>query len=506
LAETYGVMVYQEQVMQIASVLAGYSLGEGDVLRRAMGKKDREEMARQREKFLSGCAKKGIHGATAALIFDKIEKFASYGFNKSHAAAYAYLSYATAYFKANYPGEWMAALMTCDRDDTTKLAKLIGEARTMHLHMLPPDINQAGSEFAATKEGIRFAMSGIKGVGQAVVDEILAERGRGGSFKTLYDFVCRADKSKIGKRVIELLIEAGSFDVMGWSRDAMKLSLDRMYSEALRDQKEATLGILNLFSLIDAPKNLFQDPPEVLQPSTKEALLQREKELLGFYLTGHPMDRYQKILSRLSCVPFSELSTLSDNAVVRVAFVVEEVETKISNKTQKKFAVLTVSDGLERLEMPIWSEMYEEKGALLKENQLLYAILQMERRGGSLSFSCRYLNELAAVDEAELRACDEVYDKLVRSAKHGEPKWKTAKEKASPAAEKEIISLLRIRLDADQVRLSHVLQLKQIFRSHPGKSPVELHFQSHNKKLGTVAVESTWGVKMSPELLQQIRA
>jgi DNA polymerase-3 subunit alpha len=505
LAETYGVMVYQEQVMQIASVLAGYSLGEGDVLRRAMGKKDREEMARQREKFLTGCVKKAIPESTAGIIFDKIEKFASYGFNKSHAAAYAYLSYATAYFKANYPGEWMAALMTCDRDDTTKLAKLIGEAKVMHLQMLPPDINQAGSEFAATKEGIRFAMSGIKGVGQAVVDEILAERSRGGSFGTFYDFVRRADKTKIGKRVIELLVEAGSFDATGWSRDAMRLSLDRMYSEALRDQKEATLGILNLFSLMDAPKNPFQDPPEVLQPSTKEMLLQREKELLGFYLTGHPMDRYQKILSRLSCVPFSEFPTLGENAVVRVAFVVEEVEVKISNKTQKKFAVLTISDGLERLEMPVWSEMYEEKAALLKENQLLYAILQMERRGGSSSFSCRYLNELALVDEAEIRACDDVYDKLVRSAKNGEPKWKTAKEKTAPAAEKEVISLLRIKCDADQVRLSHILQLKQIFREHPGKSPIELHFHSQNKKLGSVTVDPSWGVKMTPVLTDRLK-
>lgn len=377
-------------------------------------------MARQRQKFLTGCVQKGIPEHTASTIFGKIEKFASYGFNKSHAAAYAYLSYATAYFKANYPGEWMAALMTCDRDDTTKLSKQIGEARAMHIPMLPPDINQSGSEFVAVKEGIRFAMSGIKGVGQGVVDEILAERARGGPFATLYDFVRRADKTKIGKKPIEILIEAGAFDATKWSRDAMRQSLEKMYSETVRDQKESSLGILNLFSLIEEPKNPFEHPPVVAQPSTKEMLLQREKELLGFYLTGHPMDRYNQVLKRLSCVPFSEFHALPERAVVRAAFVVEELEVKISHKNQKKFAVLTVSDGLERLEVPVWSELYEEKAAILRENQLLYGILQFDKG----SVSCKYLDELVGVDEARMHACDEAYDRFVRSAKPGEQKWK----------------------------------------------------------------------------------
>ncbi len=240
-------MVYQEQVMQIASALAGYTLGEGDVLRRAMGKKDKEEMARQREKFLSGARDKGIDAETSARIFDKIEKFASYGFNKSHAAAYAYLSYATAFFKANYPKEWMAALMTCDRDDLTKVAKFIGEAKQMHIAALPPDINQAANEFTAAPEGIRFAMSGIKGIGQGVVDHILEERKKGGSFQSLYDFVQRVDKTRVGKKQIELLCDAGCFDFTGWSRDALRISVEAMYEQASREQKEASLGIMNLF-------------------------------------------------------------------------------------------------------------------------------------------------------------------------------------------------------------------------------------------------------------------
>lgn len=511
LSETYGVMVYQEQVMQIASALAGYSLGEGDVLRRAMGKKDKEEMARQREKFLTGCAKRGIDGPTAEKIFDKIEKFASYGFNKSHAAAYAYLSYATAYFKANYPSEWMAALMTCDRDDTTKLAKFIREARSMQIAMLPPDINQAGSEFAAVKGGIRFAMSGIKGVGQAVVDEIIAERNLKGPFASLYDFVQRADKAKIGKKAIELLIEAGGFDFTGWTRDAMRESIDAMYAEASRDQKEASLGVLNLFSLIDSAEKPFQAPPPVLQPSTKLQLLQREKELLGFYLTGHPMDNYKEVLRRLSCVPFREFETLPEGAIVRAAFVIETLQVKISNKSQRKFAILTISDGLERFELPIWPEMFEEKAALLKENNLVYAILSVERKEASLSLSCKYLDELASIDESKIKACDEAYDRLKAQVK-AEPKWKAAakeKEKSaapSVSAEKEIISLVKLQLDANRIRLSEILALKELFREYPGKSPIELQFYNCEKRLGSIYIDASWGVKVDAPFKAKLQA
>jgi DNA polymerase-3 subunit alpha len=496
LSETYGVMVYQEQVMQIASMLAGYSLGEGDVLRRAMGKKDKEEMARQREKFLSGCVKNGISIQTAGIIFDKIEKFASYGFNKSHAAAYGYLSYATAFFKANYPKEWMAALMTCDRDDTTKLAKFIREAKSMHIEMLPPDINQAGSEFAAVKSGIRFAMSGIKGVGQGVVDEIIAERARRGPFSSLYDFIQRIDKIKVGKKAIEILIEAGAFDFTCWQRDASIESVEAMFDAASRDQKEASLGVLNLFSLIEAGEKPFQAPPPVLQPTSKMQLLQREKELLGFYLTGHPMDSYKDTLRRLSCVPFREFETLPDSSVVRAAFVVETLQIKVSNKNQRKFAILNISDGFERFELPIWSEMYEEKSAILRENQLLYGVFSLERKEGAISLSCRHLDELGSVDEAKIKACDDAFDRLKMQNK-SEPKWKTAaKEKKGEASvEKEVISLLKLRVDADRLRLSEILALKQLFREHPGKSPIELHFQSGRTPLGTIHIEASWGVK-----------
>ena len=441
-------------------------------------------------------------------IFDTIEKFASYGFNKSHAAAYAYLSYATAYFKANYPAEWMAALMTCDRDDTTKLAKFIREAKTMGLEILPPDVNQAGSEFAAVKTGIRFAMSGIKGVGQGVVEEIIAERTRLGPFSSLYEFIQRTDKTKIGKKAIEKLIEAGSFDFTLWSRDAMRESVEAMYQEASRDQKEASLGVLNLFSLIESEEKPFQAPPPVLRPSTKMDLLLREKELLGFYLTGHPMDAYKDALRQLSCVPMREFELLEEGSIVRAAFIVETLQVKVSSKSQKKFAILSISDGYDRFELPVWSDMFEANGDLLKENQLVYGILSIERREGSVSLSCKYIADLTKVDEDGIDKCDEVFDKLKFQAKN-EPKWKEKKAAAAAAAVaeggKEVISKVHLKIDADRMRLSEILILKELFRSHPGKSPIELQFYSGGKKLGEVHIAESWGVKSDAPFKEKLR-
>lgn len=509
LSETYGVMVYQEQVMQIASALAGYTLGEGDVLRRAMGKKDKEEMARQRDKFLGGSVKNGIDSATAERIFDKIEKFASYGFNKSHAAAYAYLSYVTAFLKANFPKEWMAALMTCDRDDLTKVAKFIGEARSMHIAVLSPDINQAGSEFTAADQGIRFAMSGIKGIGSAVVEHIIEERGKEGAFKNLYDFIRRVDKTRVGKKQIEILCDAGCFDFTGWTRDALRMSVEAMYEHAFREQKEASLGIMNLFSLIEKADQPFPAPPPVPKTSSAAQMLGREKELLGFYLTGHPMESFRKLLVRLSCVPFKDFEKLADGSLCRAAFIVDAINVKISSKSQKKFAILVISDGLERFELPIWPELFEEKTSILKENQMLYAILQVDRKEGSLQLSCRALDDLAALDEAKSKMFDDLYDRLKMQVKSSENKWKNkaaAVKEGVKEAEKEDVKHLILKLDADKVRLSGILVLKDLFREYPGKSTVEIQFFSNRERhLGSLAINSEWGVKASLAFLEKLR-
>ncbi len=493
--ETYGIMVYQEQVMQIAQKLANYSLGEGDVLRRAMGKKDPAQMEKEREKFRQGAIENGISDAKATAIFDKMEKFASYGFNKSHAAAYGFLTYVTAYLKANYPPVWMAALMTCDRDDISKVAKFIRECQAMNIEILPPDVNESGKEFLATDKGIRFAMSGIKGVGEGVVETILAERKANGPFTDFYNFFQRIDLKKVGKKTIECLVDAGSFDFTGWSRDALRMSVEEMYDVASTDQKEAASGVLTFFSLMGEESSArFDKPPDIKHPSSKIDILKKEKELLGFFLTGHPMDAYRHILKRLSSVPLCELENLEHNQVIRTAFIVETVQVKISQRTQKKFAILQISDGMETFELPIWSELFEEKGALLEENQLLYAVLQADRREESLRISCRWLNDLTQVDEKMIEECDQAFDR----AKLQAARFANApKKKKEPMQENEVKSL-SLRLDVDQTRLSHVLKIKEVLREYPGEGKVEIFFYSQKKKLGELHLNQ--GAKIGAEL------
>lgn len=512
LAETYGIMVYQEQVMQIASKLAGFSLGEGDVLRRAMGKKDMEQMAKQREKFRLGSLKNGIDETTSMQIFDKMEKFAAYGFNKSHAAAYGYLSYVTAYLKANYPREWMAALMTCDIADLTKIAKFIGECQSMGIAILPPDINQAADIFVATPEGIRFAMLGIKGIGASAVEAIIQERQRGGPFASFYQFFKRVDLNRVGKKVIEHLAEAGSFDFTGWPREALLLSVDPMYETAVKDQKEAAMGVMSLFSLMgDSSEARFNKPPTVRHKRTKLEKLLKEKELLGFFLTGHPMDEYRDTLKRLSCVPLSQVETMDHDTVFRAALIVESVQVRLSSKTQKKFAILMVSDGIDRFELPIWSELFEEKQHLLRDNQLLYAVLQVDKKEGETKLSCRWLDDLTRTNEAMIEACDRAYDKAKFQAarfakvKASTPSNKDSKMEKQPQKQTKAPpaqpAKLHIKINADATRLSHILELKSLFAKHRGSTPIHIDFLSDKKSIATLHIEPRWGITHNPDLL-----
>ncbi len=513
LLETYGIMVYQEQVMQIASRLAGYTLGEGDVLRRAMGKKDHYEMSRQREKFRLGALNNGIDEQTSMRIFDKVEKFASYGFNKSHAAAYGYLSYVTAYFKANYPSEWMAALMTSDRDDLSKVTKVIRECQLMGIAILPPDVNESGTTFVPTDRGIRFAMSGIKGVGEGVVEAILEERAKSGPFASLYDFVRRIDTRKVGKKVIENLIEAGCFDYTSWSRSALLTSVDPIFDAAAKEQKDAAKGIMNLFSLIDNhEERSFRTPPEIKEHASKQKTLKREYELLGFYLNGHPLDDYRSSLQRLSCVPLKELENLPAGSVSRIAFIIEALSVKISAKSQRKFAILAISDGIDRFELPIWPDLYEEKALLLLENQLLYAVVQLERQDGELKLQCRWLDDLTKVDEAMICVCDEAFDRAKNQArmsqlreKRSEPKLKNGQAEKPKESKRQGPLKLTIKLNIDQLRMSHILSLKKAFRSYPGKTPIHLLFMAKTETIRSVHVDASWGVEHRTELEEKIR-
>lgn len=487
LSETYGIMVYQEQVMQIASKLAGFTLAEGDVLRRAMGKKDAEEMARQRVKFQEGAAQKEIAPDLASAIFDKMEKFASYGFNKSHAAAYGYISYVTAYLKANYPREWMAALMTCDQHDISKVSKFIAEARGMDIAILPPDVNESIHEFRATSSGIRFALSAIKGLGTAVVDLIVSEREQKGPFKSLKDFLDRIDLKKMGRKGIELLIDAGAFDFTKWTRDQLQLALEPLYAEALRSQEESQKGFMSLFSLLDSEDagNKEISPPQVKDPSTPLQMLLKEKQLLGFFLTGNPMESYQAALKMLATVPLSCVNDLSGNAVIRTAFVIDEVAIKVSQKTQRKFAILKISDGQERFELPLWSDLYEKYHDLLQENRLLAAVLLVEMQD-SPKLSCKWLADLTQVNRMDGVACDEAYDKAKsQAAGPRRPQGSSSEPKKTAAAKSK---MLEVVLDAACVGMSALLHFKKLVTDNPGQDNIKLVFRAFGKKEKTLQI------------------
>lgn len=508
LNETYGIMVYQEQVMQIASTLARYSLGEGDVLRRAMGKKDAEQMAKEREKFRRGASENGISEAISMSVFDKMEKFASYGFNKSHATAYGYLSYVTAFLKANYPKEWMAALMTCDISDLTKIAKFIRECHSMNIAILPPDINEANLTFVATDKGIRFAMAGVKGIGSGVVEAIVQERSKGGPFTSLYQFFKRVDAKRVGKKVVESLIDAGGFDFTEWSRDALRQSVEPMFSAVAKEQADAAKGFLSLFSLIgDCNEELFLKPPEPTRKAYKQENLFKEKALLGFFLSGHPLEEFKEILKRLSCIPLIAIEQMEHDAIFRAGFLIETVQTRISAKTQKKFAILRISDGMESYELPIWPELYEEKGHLIIENRILLGVLQVDKKEETLRLSCKWLDDLTQASDGMMVECDQAYDK----ARHQVARFTAIKNKPKQATKMDLstntdtpatktlaksasTAPYQIKLDAEQLRLSHILRLKALFAEHRGATPLHLDFIASGQSIAILKIDTRWGI------------
>ena len=302
LKPTYGVILYQEQVMQIAQELAGYSLGDADLLRRAMGKKKPSEMAKQRLIFVQGCVERDIHEDQANYIFDQMETFAGYGFNKSHSAAYALIAYQTAWLKAHYPAAFMAAVLSADLDNTDKISEMIVECRNMQLPVSPPDINRSSFSFTVIKDsGILYGLGAIKGVGRSAIDSIVEERATGGPYTSLEDFCCRADLHKINKRVLETLIRSGAMDVLDEdaNRARMLHDLPRVLHAAEQTQRDLEAGQNDMFGSIQAPERPGVEASSV-KPWPELAQLQAEKESLGLYLTGHPVRVHQADLERFT--------------------------------------------------------------------------------------------------------------------------------------------------------------------------------------------------------------
>jgi DNA polymerase-3 subunit alpha len=465
LSETWGVILYQEQVMQIANRLAGFSLGDADILRRAMGKKKAEEMAAQREKFMAGCAAHKVAAKKAEKIFDLMEEFAGYGFNKSHSCAYAYLAYQTAWLKAHYPVEFVAAMLTAETGSTEKVVKYINEARGMGITVLPPNVNSSDMHFTPTGSDIRFGLAAIKNVGENTVKGILAAREALGRFKSFYDFVEAVDVRLMNKRVLESLVRAGALDGLGAGRSQMFAAIDRAMDRAQRLQRAKDSGQHGLFGGAAAA---MAPPPEVLPDADEwpeHELLSSEYSVLGFYVSGHPLDKYAGRLADLKAVGLDTLEGRRNKEPIVVAGIIVQTRAMRSRRGAR-WAILTLQDRTGVSEALVFPEAFAKLEPVLKPATplLIKGSVNVEDVGTRI-----------AVEDAKL--LDQVIDRPP--------------------------SLLRVRVTVASLGAGAMDRLDKLFSSRPGRCRVEFQLVLDD---GTAAtLEASKAVKADPELVERVR-
>jgi DNA polymerase III subunit alpha len=396
LQETYGVIIYQEQVLQIAQVMAGYSLGQADILRKAMGKKDKSIMAKQQAEFVAGAVKKGVARDEAAYIFELVDKFAGYGFNKAHTAAYAHVAYYTAYLKANYREEFLAASMTLDAGNTDKLAMFTAEAKKSGIAILPPCINASEVDFLAGDNWIRYSLAALKNIGAQAVESIVAERNAKGPFEDLSDFAARLNGKALNKRALETLAAAGAFDAFEENRALAHANVEHMLAFANRLAMNAAQGTADLFGTVATARPQIDLRP--IKAWTPMEGLQREFEAVGFFLSGHPLDAYRSVLDKLGILPLTELEARADRGVVagRVAGIVVSARERRSQKGNK-FAFAMFSEPTGQFEAVIFSETLAASRHLLESGTAVLLTVEGERDGDVLKLRVQSIQSL---DEA----------------------------------------------------------------------------------------------------------
>ncbi|WP_323900285.1 DNA polymerase III subunit alpha [Aeromonas caviae] len=402
LEPTYGIILYQEQVMQIAQTLAGYTLGGADMLRRAMGKKKPEEMAKQRAGFEEGAVKNGVDGELAMKIFDLVEKFAGYGFNKSHSAAYALVSYQTLWLKTHFPAEFMAAVMTADMDNTDKIVTLVDECQRMGLTVIPPDVNTGRYRFSVNEDGhIVYGIGAVKGVGEGPIEAILDARDRDGPFRDLFDFCNRVDIKKLNKRVMEKLILSGAMDRLGPHRAALMATLEEAMRAAEQHAKAQAVGQVDMFGVlteeIDDVKKAFANVPHW----PDKVWLEGERETLGLYLTGHPINQYSSELRRYTSGRLCDLHPTSRDTVTTAAGLVIAARSMVT-KRGNKMGIFTLDDRSGRLDVTLFSEALEKYEELMQKDRILVVSGQVsfDDFSGGLKMSAR---ELLDINDARER-------------------------------------------------------------------------------------------------------
>jgi DNA polymerase-3 subunit alpha len=464
LKETYGVILYQEQVMQIAAAISGYTLAEADILRRAMGKKEPAVMAAQRTRFLTGAKQKGVPTATAQALFNLIEKFAGYGFNKSHSAAYALIAYQTAYLKTHYPLEFLAALLNSEIHQTTALAKHILEAREQGLRLLPPDINLSRRDFTVEDGKVRFGLAGVKNVGVGAIHDLLEAR-KSGPFMGFGDFLVRVNLTKVNRKVLEALIQAGAFDCLGLKRASLLAGLDEALEKAQNLKRLQAARQMSMFDgLADtAPDDWLPDLPE-WQESVK---LAREKEALGVYLSGHPLDAHRALLKARVKVTTADLPEIPDGQEVSLGVVITEMKEKVSKKGGR-LAILTVEDLAGSVETLVFGELYDRVAPWLGQPSLplwLRATVVQEDKGPKL-----VVQEIAPLETALA---------------------------AAPAR-------LDLRLKAAGLTREQLLALKETLTRHPGPVPAFLHLLNPPEEEAVLALPKDLSVTPSPNLAAEV--
>jgi DNA polymerase III subunit alpha len=439
-SETHGIIVYQEQVQMAASVLAGYSLGDADLLRRAMGKKDAKKMELERERFVAGCGEKHkIPPKVADAIFGFIAKFAEYGFNKSHSAAYGWISYQTAYLKAHYPQEFMSAMLTYDASTTDRLAEVIGECRRMDIPILPPDINASSLKFSPDPEGpgIRFGLASIKNVGAGAMESAVNEREQCGSYSSLEDFCSRLDSRTVNRKILESLVKCGAFDEFSSNRAALFSCIEPAILAAAAQQRDRASGQGSLFGEDSMEPAINPSNASTIAPWSELETLRNEKELLGYYVTGHPLDSYAGHFDSGKYLSIAEALKSSEQGSFKLAGLISSVEKKFSRKDGKPFGIIILEDFTGSIEITAWDETFSKNALLLVP-------------GAALSINTRITRR----DEA-IRATAGAIASL--------------KPKTS-------IRAARIRLDRARLDESSLEIILEAVKKHSGKRPLILEF------------------------------
>lgn len=469
LAETYGVMVYQEQVMQVAGVLAGYSMADADSLRKAIGKKIGTLMAEHREKFVSGAVKNGVDEKIATDLFDLIDKFGGYGFNKSHSAAYALISYQTAYLKAHYPVEFMAALLTSEMDTIDGVVKFINECRSHNIEVLPPDINESSTVFTAASGRIRFGLAAVKNVGEGAVDVIIREREKNGPFTSIFDFCQRVDLTRVNKRVLESLIRCGALDSTGVYRSRLMAVLETAMDYGQLVQREKNSAQMTLFDMGGSQDPAINLPsiPAIDDWSPAEKLLQ-EKETLGFFVTGHPLDQYRPILEKFTTADTEKLKDLSDKSAVRVGGTVSHVKT-IRTKKDEPMGFVTVEDFSGSVEVVVFPSVYPQCLDLLIIDTpvLVQGLLQTDDKGVKI-----------------------LADAVI----------------PMEAAEETWAVEVRLMVDGDKTSRETLDAVSQTLKQYPGSCNGYVHICLKDQGEAVIAMADAWRIRYCDDMIRKVNA